>query len=129
MEDSPPSFITIRTPDPDGKLVDVYELSLELVEVVHVVVEATGARFHLKDRLDRYTTQVTMRLARARTEIRANRWRGYRDIIEHLTDVATMLDIVERQRVSTATAELAKARAITRRLVDALLVDAHLAHS
>jgi len=128
MEDSPPDFITFRTPDRGGK-VDVYQLALALVEHVHVVVEATTARFHLKDRLDRYTTQVAMRLARAQTAIKPNRWRDYRDIIEHLTDVATMLDIVDRQRVSSARAELASARAITRQLVDALLVDAHLAHS
>ena len=127
MEDSPPDFITIRTPE--REVVDTYELALELVAVVHVVLAKTTARFHVKDRIDRYTTQVTMRLARARTDVKPNRWRYYRDVIEHLTDIGTMLDIVDRQHESTAHAEHARAVQIVRQLVAALLVDAHLAPS
>lgn len=126
MDDSPPDFITIRTPGSPARAADVYQLALELVEQVHVVLEATTARFHLKDRLDRYTTQIAMRLARAQADLKPNRWRHYRDVVEHLTDVATMLDIIERQKASTATGELANARALVRRLIDALLVDAQL---
>ena len=128
MDDSPPDFITIRTPGVPARSVDVYQLALELVEEVHVVLEATVARFHLKDRLDRYKTQIAMRLARAQADLRPNRWRHYREVVEHLTDVATMLDIVERQKASSATDALAAARAHARRLIDALLVDAQLAH-
>jgi hypothetical protein len=118
-------FITIRTPQ-TPEAVDVYQLALELVEHVHVMLEATVARFHLKDRLDRYTTQIVMRLARARAEIRPNRWRHYRDIVEHLTDVVAMLDVVERQQATSATDELDRARGLARRLVDALVVHAQL---
>ena len=127
-DDSPPEFITIRTPG-ERVIVDVYQLALDLVEQVHTVLEATTARFHLRDRLDRYVTQVAMRLARSQHELKTQRWRDYRDIVEHLTDVATMLDIVDRQKASTATTELAQARALARRLIDSLLVDAQLGHA
>ena len=128
-EDSPPEFITIRTPGVAPSAFDVYQGTLALVEHVHAVIEAASVRFHLKDRLDRYTTQIAMRLARAQSDARPNRWRHYRAIVEHLTDVATMLDIIHRQKVTTAVDDLERARTVARQLIAELVIHAQLGHA
>lgn len=91
-EDSPPPFITIRTPKQE-----VYDRALALAGELHRVIEHANARFHLKDRLDRCATNLVFELARARREIRSRSWRNYRRAHELATDCATILDLFEHQ--------------------------------
>ncbi|MEO8553664.1 MAG: hypothetical protein ABI678_27005 [Kofleriaceae bacterium] len=117
MEDSPPDFIVIRTPHAMRGPTRLYEASLDLVEQVHLVLEGAVARFYLKDRIDKGATGIAMRLGRAQTEAASLRWRHYRDVLEQLVDVATLLDIVDRQQVTSELTALAAARALARRLM------------
>ena len=123
MAHTPPDFIVIRVPQ--VLPVDAYALALELVERVHVVLEHTAARFYLKDRLDKAACTIAMRVARAQVDIKAHRWRHARDVIAQLTDVITMLDILDRQRETTKVVELDQARAFARSLHAALMPIAH----
>jgi hypothetical protein len=113
-EDSPTNFIVFKDRrDPEN----LYSVALDLVEKCHLVVENTAARFYLRDRLDRCATMVAVRMGRAQSELKSNRWRYYRDALEVLTDVVTMLDIIDRQKVSTEDPVLTEARALARRLL------------
>jgi hypothetical protein len=114
-DDSPPEFITIRTPGA-VPTVDVYEVALELVRLVHLVVEASGARFHLKDRIDRATTSLAVLIARARDESAQKRWRVYREVLALVTDIATLLDVLDKQAATSRPGDLAGARYIAQRL-------------
>jgi hypothetical protein len=125
MANTPPDFIVIRVPA-QVLPVDVYALALELVERVHVVLEHTTARFHLKDRLDKSVAAIALRLARAQIDIRPNRWRHARDVIELVTDAVTMLDILARQHATSKLVELDQARAFARSLLTALYPAAQL---
>lgn len=122
MEDSPPDFIVIRTPREAALRAPtrLYEVSLDLVEQIHAVLEGAAARFYLKDRIDKGATAIAMRLARAQAEGASSRWRFYRDVIDHLVDVTTLLDIVDRQKATTDLVALAEARALARRLMTEL---------
>src|SRR6267154_5631003 len=126
MADTPPDFIVIRAPLPLLPN-DAYALALELCERVHVVLEHTTARFHLKDRLDKATAAIALRVARAQLDIKPNRWKHARDVIEHVTDVVTMLDILDRQRATSKIVELDQARAFARSLRASLLPLAQIA--
>src|SRR5258706_9691319 len=128
MAHTPPDFVVIRVPEhvlPS----DVYALALELVERVHVVLDHTTARFHLKDRLDRATCMIAMRVARAQLDIKPNRWRHARDVVETVTDVVTMLDILDRQKASAKIVELDQAPAFARSLLAELRPLAQLGQS
>jgi uncharacterized protein RhaS with RHS repeats len=119
-EDSPSDFIVFRTPAMRDDRLDparLYAQALDLVEKVHIVVEHTAARFHLRDRLDRAVTMVAVRFARAESELKSNRWRYYRDALGVITDVVTMLDIIDRQKITTEDEALTEARALARRLL------------
>ncbi|HEY0254726.1 MAG TPA: hypothetical protein VGC41_24540 [Kofleriaceae bacterium] len=126
MEDSPPQFIKIRNPrseqvaDRVDLVAAAYQKTLDLVELVHIVLEHTESRFHVKDRLDRAVTTVTLEIARAGVEVRANRWRHYRTILDRLADVCTSLDIIERQHSTQRPIELMKARAVGKELMEAI---------
>jgi hypothetical protein len=124
MADTPPDFIVIRVPQ--ILPVDVYALALELVERVHVVLEHTTARFHLKDRLDKITCTIALHVARAQLDHKSTRWRHAREVIEQVTDVVTMLDILDRQKATTKVVELDQARAFARSLLAALVPIAKL---
>jgi hypothetical protein len=119
-EDSPSDFIVFRTPVSRDDRLDparLYAQALDLVEKVHIVLEHTAARFHLRDRLDRAATTVAVRFARAESELKSNRWRYYRDALVVITDVVTLLDIIDRQKVTTEDQALTEARALARRLL------------
>jgi hypothetical protein len=125
MEDSPPDFIVIRTPRALRAAAmrgptRLYEAALDLVEQIHLVLEGAAARFYLKDRLDKGATAIAIRLGRVQGETAAHRWRDYRDVIEALVDVATLLDIVERQKATSAQDALTSSRALARRLLTEL---------
>ena len=117
MEDSPPDFIVIRTPHALRSPVRLYQVGLDLVEQIHLVLMSASSRFYLKDRLDKHATTVAMRLARVQNETASNRWRYYRDVLEVLVDVTTLLDIVERQQATTDLTALAAARALVHRVI------------
>jgi len=105
MDDSPAPFILFKADTPD-----VYQLALELVGQVHDILErADAARYHLKDRLDRNTTALTLALAHAADEPVHVRWKGYRRAVRIVTETATLLDIVARQGCA-AIGSLAQAR-------------------
>jgi|HubBroStandDraft_6_1064221.scaffolds.fasta_scaffold151744_4 hypothetical protein len=118
-DDSPPGFITIRTPPTvvEAGAFDVYEVALELVRLVHLVIETSAARFHLKDRLDRATTSIALQIARAGHAVQSERWRAYRDVLATVTDIGTLLDVLDKQRVTTKPGDLAAARYVAQRLV------------
>ena len=101
--------------------VDVYQRALELAGHVHRVLEhATNARFHLKDRLDRYTAQMVVELGRAAADIQTARWRYYRSVSKLATDCAAILDLFDHQDVTTAQDDLDRAQATVRRLLNEL---------
>jgi hypothetical protein len=98
IEDSPAPFIIIRTPQKK----DLYERALEIVGLIHDVVERAPARFHMKDRLDRSASTMVFELSRAKREIRSRAWKHYRRAHELGTDITTILDILEHQSAITA---------------------------
>jgi len=119
-EDSPSDFIVFRTPAKRDDRLDparLYAQALDLVGKVHFVLEHTAARFYLRDRLDRAATAVAVRFARAESELKSNRWRSYREALVVITDVVTMLDIIDRQKVTTEDQALTEARALARSLL------------
>ena len=94
-EDSPASFIRFRQPRPK---LDAYGLALELTGRIQNVLEHATARFHLRDRLDRYATAIVIELSRAEWDVRSNRWRYSRKALKLATDVTAVLDILAAQR-------------------------------
>jgi hypothetical protein len=121
-DDSPPGFITIRTPEARQEIVacDVYEVALELARLVQLVLEACSARFYLKDRLDRSATIIALQIARASRGVPGERWVAYREVLAAVTDIGTLLDILDKQRATTRLGDLAAARYVARRLADEL---------
>jgi hypothetical protein len=120
----PPRFITIRTPPKSTEqpqavtaTFDVYEVALELVRLVHTALEASAARFHLKDRLDRATTQVALQIARAAQSLSSERWKAYREVLATVTDIATLLDVLDKQQASAKPGSLSAARYVAQRLL------------
>ncbi|MFT3692406.1 MAG: hypothetical protein QM831_04645 [Kofleriaceae bacterium] len=118
-EDSPPPFVKFKSGRVDPTEV-AYRMTLDLVSLVHTILEQTDARFHLKDKLDRATTAVTMEIARANVEVRAARWGHYRRIVDQLAEVVASLDIIDRQKATKRTTELAEARTLAKKLGIAL---------
>ena len=118
-EDSPSNFIRFSAPTDLGHS-EPYQRALDLVTHVHEVLESAGARFHLKDRLDRSTTSIVMLLGQADAEPKTVRWRHYRKVLQLATDVSTLLDILQRQRATVATEGLTQARATVRQLISQL---------
>ena len=106
-DDSPPEFVKFRTPEAP---VDVYDLALELVRLVHIVIEHSAARFHLKDKLDRATTAVSVLIARANADLSQRRWQAYRSVIATISDIGVLLDVIDKQQASSKQDELAAAR-------------------
>jgi hypothetical protein len=105
MDDSPAPFIVFKP-----NTTDVYQIALELVGQVHDILEkADSTRYHLKDRLDRNTTALTLALAHAADEPVHVRWKGYRHALRLVTETATLLDILARQGCA-AIGSLAQAR-------------------
>jgi hypothetical protein len=111
-------FIAIRTPV--RVACDIYAVGLELARLVHEVLDATEARFYLKDQLDRSTTQVALQIARAGREVSSERWRAYRAAVATVTDIGTLLDVLEAQQATSKPGALAAARYVARRLADEL---------
>jgi hypothetical protein len=116
-DDSPPGFITIRTPQTRVPVTyDVYEVALELARLVQLVLESCSARFYLKDRLDRAATTVALQIARASRGVPSERWIAYREVLAAVTDIGTLLDILDKQQATTRTGDLAAARYVARQL-------------
>ena len=118
MEDSTPRLVTFREPSERTLEDELYELALELVSRVHAVLEEAVLRFHLKDRLDRIASAIPLQLKRADDEIKSSRWRIYRQVLQHVIDCTTLLDIVAHQGCTAPC--LAQARATAARLRDEL---------
>lgn len=112
-DESPAPFIVIRTPAPKR---EPYDLALELVGVVHDLVDKAAARFYVKDRLDRAATGLVFELGRAAADVPMRRWRSYRAAQRHAADCATLLDILVHQRAAPLD-ELDRARARVRELL------------
>jgi len=106
-------FITLRTPH---AVTDVYEVALELARLVGEVIEATPARYHLRDQLDRASTAIALQLARAAREVSSERRKGYREALVTVTDIGTLLDVLGTQQVSARPGALSAARYVARRL-------------
>lgn len=118
-EDSPPPFVKFKSARVEPTET-AYRMTLDLVALVHAVLDQTEARFHLKDRLDRATTSVTLEIARANVEVKAARWGHYRRIVDLLAEVTASLDIIDRQNATKRRAELTEARALAKQLGIAL---------
>src|SRR5690349_16761026 len=104
-EDSPPPFIVIRTPaiapaiSADTRTSRAYQRALTVVGLVAEILEASTARFYLKDRLDRAATNVVFALGRA-AEARFGRWKEFREAQGFAVHLATLLDIFAHQRAA-----------------------------
>ena len=117
-EDSPAPFIVFRTPrGQQAPRVAPYQRALELVGVVHDIVQTAGTRFYLRDRLDRATTGLVFSLGEA-THAPTAKWKSFRAARVHATTVSTVLDILEHQQ-AVKIELLTRARA----LVSELLAD------
>jgi len=115
MDDSPAPFIVFKP-----RSNDYYELALELVGLVHSVIEgADTVRFHLKDRLDRNAAAIAMALSRAGDIPTIARWVEYRRALDLATASSTLLDIMARQGCPP-TVELARTRETLDKLVTVL---------
>jgi hypothetical protein len=116
-EDSPPPFIVIRTPAvvaaPRPK---PYDRALELVGLVHQILDQAQTRFYLKDRLDRSATKLVFEIGHAVAEVPSLRWRSYRAARAAASECATTLDIMLAQRAAPE-ADLTRARALARELL------------
>jgi hypothetical protein len=121
-DDTPPGFITIRTPlgRQEPVAYDVYEVALELARLVQLVLETCSARFYLKDRLDRAATTVALQIARASRGTPRERWVAYREVLVAVTDIGTLLDILDKQRATTRPGDLSAARYVAERLASEL---------
>jgi four helix bundle protein len=99
MEDSHPFAVTFRPDNPGAKQREgVYESALELTALVDQLVEATVARFHLKETLDRSSTVIALRIAQAAGETsKGERRRQYRLARRAATDCGAVLDILARR--------------------------------
>lgn len=114
-------FIRLRTPrasesEQVQSVIDVYEVALELARLVGEVIEATAARYHLRDRLDRAATSIALHVARATREVSIERRKGYREALATVTDIGTLLDVLDRQQVTNRPGALSAARYVARRL-------------
>lgn len=118
-EESPAPFIVFR---PKAQ---PYDRALELVGLVHEIVQTATTRFYLKDRLDRATTAVVFELRRATDEPPTLRWKHYRAARASASEVATVLDIFTHQRAAS-TDLLQKAQRIA---IDLLAELAPLTHA
>jgi len=98
MGDSPPFAVTFLGDNPHAtQRAGVYEQALELTDLVDRIVEATEARFHHKDLLDRSATVVALRIAQAAGETsKSERRSQYRNARRAATDCAAVLDILSR---------------------------------
>jgi hypothetical protein len=119
-EDSPPPFIIFRTPRKLEVSERVYERSLALAGYVHQIIEQIAMRHSHKNLLDRHVTYVTMELARANAAVRPGRWRYYRQALLYTTDVASILDILDRQNPDSENPNLFLARQTSRKLMTEL---------
>ena len=113
-EDSPPPFIVIRTPAPPR--LDVYDRTMQLVELVQTVLDVATARMHLKDRLDRTVTSLVFEVSRAKQGTRMTRWRHYRRAHELASDCATIFDILVHQNAAPIE-QLDRTRTLVRELL------------
>jgi hypothetical protein len=115
MDDSPAPFIVFKPSKPE-----LYEVALELVGLVHSVIEsADTVRYHLKDRLDRHTSAIAMALANVTDDPPAARWPRYRRALDLATASQILLDIMARQGCPP-TVELSRTRETLANLVTAL---------
>ena len=108
VEESPAPFIVFRSAP---KTAPAYDRALELVGLVHEIVQTAGTRFYLRDRLDRATTALVFGLRHAADEPATLRWKHYRAARSSASEVATILDIFTHQRAA-ATDLLVKAQRI-----------------
>jgi hypothetical protein len=114
MDDSPAPFIVFKPCKPER-----YQLALELVGLVHDILEHAGSRYHVKDRLDRNATAIAMQLATADEDPGSVRWRTYRRVLDLVIECGTLLDIMARQGCPP-TAELARAHETVAKLQELL---------
>ncbi len=98
----------------------VYELALDLVAQIQLVLDAGGTRFHMKDQLDRTATAIAMALAHVHEEPPSRRWHRYRAALRYASTLTTLLDIVDRQGV-----DVGKPRRVAHQLRTELVPLAH----
>jgi len=114
MDDSPAPFIVFKPTKPER-----YQLALDLVGLVHDILEHAGSRYRIKDRLDRNATAIAMQLANADDEPTTIRWRAYRRVLALVIECGTLLDIMTRQGLPPI-AEITRTRETLAKLHDLL---------
>ena len=123
MDDSPPPFIVFYSPLPAQR---AYRQALELVEHVHHVLQhADSARYHIKDQLERTTTELALGTSRAANEDRHQQWRTYRQMVQLVNACATLLDILGKKGCQSDRLDPARecARQLTAELLPLALRD------
>ena len=119
--------VTFRAPEEAATVptIDCYELALTLATQVDELVEQAGARFHLKDALDKNATGIAIAVARAKAEpVAADRRRYYRAARRLAVDCVTMLDILQRRHSAFAD-QLGPAQVVAQSLVERLAILSH----
>ncbi len=115
--DSAPPFVVFRPRRSTTE--EAYQIALQLTSLVADIVDRSGARFHLKDRLDRLITSIALHVGQAVTDpVPAARRQQLRRARALGTDAHTLLDILaarddeERRLVSPALAHLVRLRSV-----------------
>jgi four helix bundle protein len=88
----------------DHEKLTVYQRALELVDTVDRIIEEMPAgRAHIKDQLDRAATSIVLNIAEGAGEFSLNeKQRFYRIAKRSATEVAAVLDIVQRRKAVAA---------------------------
>jgi len=109
--------VTLRTPIRiETATFDVYEVALELARLVAEVIDATSARFLIRDRLDRAAMAVALQIGRASREVAFERRKAYREVLATVTDIGTLLDVLDKQQGTNRPGTLSAARYVAGRL-------------
>jgi four helix bundle protein len=84
----------------DHQRLDVYQRALEVLDLADQIIEQMpGGRAHLKDQLDRASTSIVLNIAEGAGEFSLDeKCRFYRIARRSATEVAAILDIIERRR-------------------------------
>ncbi|MCX5741407.1 MAG: hypothetical protein NT062_02790 [Proteobacteria bacterium] len=120
-------IVTFRAPEEIATVVtvDPYELALIFAVQVDELIEKAGARFHIKEQLDRCAMAIAIAVARARHEpVAGDRRRSYRTARRLAVDCVTILDILHR-RHSAFAEQLGPCQVVAATLVERLGVLAH----
>ena len=127
MSEPDKSVVTFRAPEEAATVptIDPYDLALTFAAQIGELLDTAGARFHIKDQLDKSATAIALAIARAKAEpVATDRRRYYRSARRLAVDCVTILDILHRRHSAFAD-QLGPAQVVAQSLLERLTVLAH----